>query len=326
MSNQTQEQRQREQHAREQQAQHQRDATRPPATQQAPPDHQMMPPPGHREQLQTPQQRQDEQRQRDRDQRDTREGHRSERNALAQNTGGADQSVDRGALNSKIAAEYDATEQPGLHPANMPGRRLQGDGRDHKANVDLEDVTGNPGHLNVNPNAPATSINPAPVASEGPDSINEPPGVKLATAPESLPHSINEPPGSQVVPPPTEGGGQPGGGGALDLTSIDPESVAIGSMTDFTLTVTGTGFDQQCKIVFDDEELPTTYVNETTLTANPPMATAADSVDVEVARGEEMSDVLTFEFTEGAARSSRKAERKPKKKEPAHKRQKKGRR
>jgi IPT/TIG domain len=307
MSNQTQEQRQREQHAREV-----RDVTRPQGRA-----------------VQTPQQRQDEQRQREHGQRDTREGQRGERNAIAQNTGGAEAGVDRGAINARIAAEYEGVDQPGLHEANMPGRRLTGDGRDHKANVDLEDITGNPGHLNVNPNAPAGSMNPASLPSEpGPESINEPMAVQQAVAPEALPHSINEPPGSNVAPPeaqvPPEGGGQPGGGGQpIDLESIDPESIAVGSATDFELTVTGTGFDQQCKIVFDDEEVTTTYVDETTLTASVPVAAAADIVDVEVHRGEDMSDVLTFEFTEGAARSGRKTERKPKKAQPVSKRSKK---
>jgi IPT/TIG domain len=297
-------------------------------------ENQPSPPPGvrqpgvHQPAVQTPQQRQDEQRRQEHERRDQQEKQRSERNAIAQNTGGAAASVDRGAINSKIASEYEAVEQPGLHPQNMPGRRLQGDGRDHKPNVDLEDITGNPGHLNINPNAPATSINPASLASEpGPESINEPAGVQQSVPPpHALPYSINEPPGSNVVPPEAQvppGGGTPGEGGELDLTSIEPESIAVGSATDFVLTVRGTGFDAQCKIVFDDEEVTTTFVDASTLTASVPVAAAADSVDVEVQRGEDMSDVLTFEFTESGTRASRSAERKPKKKEPVHKRTKK---
>ena len=138
--------------------------------------------------------------------------------------------------------------------------------------------------------------------------------------------SINEPPGSNVLP---------GEGGPnqipddpkhelppLVLTDIDPDSAQIG-MTDFTLTVTGSGFTPNTVVVFDDEELPTVFVNQTTLTTNPPLPAEAATVDVEVHRGEEMSDVLTFEIVAPAGRrSSEKAERKPKKNEPRHKRNK----
>ena len=46
----------------------------------------------------------------------------------------------------------------------------------------------------------------------------------------------------------------------------------------------------------DDEDMPTTLVNSTTLTASIPVAAEPGMVDVEVARGEDLSDVLTFEF------------------------------
>ena len=89
--------------------------------------------------------------------------------------------------------------------------------------------------------------------------------------------------------------------------------------------MTGEGFDKSCVVVFDDEEVPTAYVNGTTLTCSPPMASAPDAVDVEVHRGEDMSDVLLFEFVSStAARTAKAPERKPKKAEPVHKRAKKG--
>ena len=136
-------------------------------------------------------------------------------------------------------------------------------------------------------------------------------------------HSINEPPGSNILP--GEGGPNQLPEGTelppLTLTDIDPDSATLGAMTDFTLTVTGTGFTPNTVIVFDDEELPTTFVSQTTLTANPPSPAEAATVDVEVHRGEEMSDVLTFEFIAPAGRrSTEKAQRKPKKSEPRHKR------
>jgi len=137
--------------------------------------------------------------------------------------------------------------------------------------------------------------------------------------------SINEPPGSNVLPGVETGPVQPPEGAELPplvLTDISPDSAQTDSMTDITLTVTGSGFGPNCVILFDDEELPTTLVNSTTLTANPPLQAEAGVVDVEVARGEDLSDVLTFEFVAPAGtRSSQKAERKPKKAEPRGKRQ-----
>jgi len=132
--------------------------------------------------------------------------------------------------------------------------------------------------------------------------------------------SINEPFGSNVA----TGEGGPVELPPLVLTDIDPDSIQVGSAPDFVLTVTGTGFGPNCVILFDDEGVPTTLVNTTTLTASVPVAAAAAIVDVEVARDEDLSDVLTFEFVAPAGtRSSQKAERKPKKAEPRSKRTKK---
>lgn len=96
-----------------------------------------------------------------------------DRNAMVQ--GATDERVNLGAIGEKIKAEYDKIDQPGLHPANRPSNTPEGERDPHKSTRDLEDITGNPGHRGVNPNAPATSINPAP-SPEGPFSINEPPG------------------------------------------------------------------------------------------------------------------------------------------------------
>lgn len=140
------------------------------------------------------------------------------------------------------------------------------------------------------------------------------------------PPSINEPPGSNVAPPVTPNP-PPEVTEPIDLTALDPESIVVGSAADFLLTVTGTGFTDQCVIVFDDEEQTTTYVDATTLTATILVAMAADTVDVEVHRGEEMSDVLTFDFTAAGVRSSKATvQRKPKKPEPVSRRTKKSRR
>jgi len=138
-------------------------------------------------------------------------------------------------------------------------------------------------------------------------SINEPPGSRVFTG-EDGPNQIPEDPKHELPP--------------LVLTDIDPDTIVVGSAADFVLTVTGSGFGPNCVIMVDDEDMPTTLVNQTTLTASVPVAAAAAIVDVEVARGEDLSDVLTFEFVAPAGRrSSEKAERKPKKAEPRGKRQ-----
>jgi hypothetical protein len=127
--------------------------------------------------------------------------------------------------------------------------------------------------------------------------------------------SINEPDGS--ADPPV----QPAPPAPLALTAISPTSAVVGSALDLVLTATGEGFTAASVIVFDDEEMPTTFVDATTLTTTVLMAMAPVIVDVEVHRGEEMSDVLTFEFTAVAGMQSRKeAERKPRKDTPASKR------
>ena len=151
------------------------------------------------------------------------------------------------------------------------------------------------------------------------------PGQQAAPQTES----INEPHGSQVIPPGAGAGtGEevehppgsippgPDQGGTLKLTSIEPDTAEIGGgNTTFGLTVTGEGFDSTCKIVFDDEEVETEFVNETTLRATPPMNDVAGEVDVEVERGEESSEVLTFEFTEAPPARTRKQQT-PKPKKP----------
>jgi len=191
---------------------------------------------------------------------------------------------------------------------------------------------------NVNPNIP--SAKPGTGGVVQPESTSggvAPPPAPAPTPQEGLtpeqaaalqdrrPPSINEPPGSDIV----AGDAGPIELPPLVLSDIDPDSVAIG-MTDFTLTVTGSGFTPATVIVFDDEEMPTVFLSPTRLTANPPSPAEPAIVDVEVHRGEDMSDVLAFEFT-AAARAGEKRERqaperKPKKAEPVAKRTKKGKR
>jgi hypothetical protein len=88
-------------------------------------------------------------------------------------------------MTRQVRDAYAGADQPGLHPGNRPSSTPEG-GRDpHKpAKLDLEDITGNPGHRNVTPGG-GWSMNPAPSDADGPPSINEPPG-------------------SEVIPPPPE--------------------------------------------------------------------------------------------------------------------------
>ena len=158
-----------------------------------------------------------------------------------------------------------------------------------------------------------------------------PEGVTPTDLANHLP-SINEPPGSDIyagdagpITPPDGGSERP----SISLKNIDPDSMAIDSaLADFTLTVTGDGFTEECVVLVDDEEVPTQFISATEMAASVPMATAPDMVDVEVQLGEELSDVLSFEFlpAEGGTRSRSAPERKPKKAEPSHKRTKKSKR
>jgi len=72
---------------------------------------------------------------------------------------------------TKPQRTYDK-DAPGMHPANQPAP----DTKFNKATrLDLEDITGNPGHRQVNPDAPAGSINGPGFDRTGRwESINEP--------------------------------------------------------------------------------------------------------------------------------------------------------
>jgi hypothetical protein len=140
-------------------------------------------------------------------------------------------------------------------------------------------------------------------------SINEPPGSRVYTG-EDGPNQIPDDPKHELPP--------------LVLSDIDPDTAVVSSGP-VALTVTGTGFTPNCVVVFDDAEVPTVFVSQTSLTADCPASDVAELVDVEVTRGDDMSDVLSFEFTAVArdSKTKREQQRKPKKAEPASKRTKK---
>jgi hypothetical protein len=105
------------------------------------------------------------------------------------------------------------------------------------------------------------------------------------------------------------------------LSDVDPDAMVVGTGT-FPLTVTGSGFTPESIVVFDDADAPTTFVSQTELRADCPVSATAEIVDVEVHRGEDMSDVLSFEFSavmrEG--REKKPPQRKPKKDTPSSRR------
>jgi hypothetical protein len=140
-------------------------------------------------------------------------------------------------------------------------------------------------------------------------SINEPPGSRIFTG-EDGPNQIPE---GAALPP-------------LVLTSIEPDVIPVQpeEITSTKITLTGENFTPNCVVLFDDEEVPTTVTNTTTMEADVPIAPAPGTYDVEVQRGDDLSDVLVFEIA-AAGRGTQAREKqkpKPKKSEPAHKRQK----
>lgn len=111
----------------------------------------------------------------------------------------------------------------------------------------------------------------------------------------------------------------------LMLADIEPDHAPVGKGREVEVIVSGRGFTKDCVVLCDDEEMETEYRSKTQLLATLPMSDEPAEVDIEVQKGEETSDVLTFEFTK-AAREPKKPERKPKKSTPSHKRTKKSKR
>jgi len=148
-------------------------------------------------------------------------------------------------------------------------------------------------------------------------SINEPPGSRVYTG-EDGPNQIPDDPKHELP--------------ELTLTAIDPDRMPVqpASITEAGLRVTGTGFTPATVVLFDDEEVSTTFISPTRLDAVIPLTTTPGVFDVEVQRGDDLSDVMVFEIAtaesgSGGARSSKEPARKPKKAEPASKRTKKKR-
>ena len=241
---------------------------------------------------------------------------------------------------TKDQREYDKNA-PGMDPANQPAA----DTLLYKATrLDLEDITGNPGHRGVNPDAPAGSINRKPDdRTRHLESINEPshidqnwpqrggqggytPGQGQQGQPGQQAHpatgaSINEPPGSQVIPegagagtgeerpgtnPPTGGQDQ-----APTIEALDPDEIEIGA-PDTVLHVHGTGFTDKSVIHFAGHDEPTSFVSDTEVTTGlkPSLWQEAVVVKCSVKNGTAESEEEEFEFLDAAEEpASRKTKR-----------------
>ena len=222
---------------------------------------------------------------------------------------------------------------PGMNPANQPAP-------DTKLNkgtrLDLEDITGNPGHRGVNPDAPANqrSTRGAPYD----DSINEPhhidqnwpasgqqAGGRSATG--TVTGSINEPAGSQVIPPGTGAGtGEsvehppgsvpPGPNGKPEIEALDPDEIEMGA-ADTVLHVHGSGFTEQSVIHFAGHDEPTSFVSESEITTGlkPSLWQEAVVVECTVKNGDQESEGPSFEFLEAdapaASRQTKRTKPKP---------------
>ncbi len=228
---------------------------------------------------------------------------------------------------TKKMRDYSKVNQPGLDPGNMPTENTR---INKGTRLDLEDLTGNPGHRGVNPDAPANSINGPPSDRTGKvESINEPPGIPNNERPAGLvagqgvQGSINEPEGSQVIPP---GAGQGAGGAAggegteyetPEIEELEPDEVEAGSAADITMHVHGTGFTNKSVITFNGLDEPTVFVSDTEVTTivKPSLFTVPAVCPVTVKNGGYESEEVEFEFLEAetpaAARQTKRAKPKP---------------
>lgn len=71
-----------------------------------------------------------------------------------------DRAQEHAAAVERIKGVYAELEQKGLDPANRPGMTPRDERDPHKTVPDLEDLTGNPGHRGINPNAPVDRMYP----------------------------------------------------------------------------------------------------------------------------------------------------------------------
>jgi hypothetical protein len=128
------------------------------------------------------------------------------------------------------------------------------------------------------------------------------PAVAIARPDPSKPYPEENP----VYVPPGEGAGDP-----PTVTAVVPDSVTLGE-PDFTVSVQGTGFDEEAVIVWNGFDEPTTFVSATEVQTGVNMAVWAAPValDVQVRTAAGLSNAQTFTFlapVEGATTSRRRS-------------------
>ena len=89
---------------------------------------------------------------------------------------------------------------------------------------------------------------------------------------------------------------------APTIELLEPDTVALGD-PDVDLIVTGTGFNEMSKIVFDGHDEPTKLISETEVSTGvkPSLFTEAKQVPVSVRTGSMVGGPLPFTFTEAGA-------------------------
>jgi hypothetical protein len=94
---------------------------------------------------------------------------------------------------------------------------------------------------------------------------------------------------------------------APTVGSLAPDTAVAGDPTDIEMVVTGTGFNELSKIVFNGNDEPTTLLSDTQVRTivKPSMFAVAADVPVSVRTGALRSSDLTFSFTEAAAQTAR---------------------
>lgn len=91
------------------------------------------------------------------------------------------------------------------------------------------------------------------------------------------------------------------------ISDLEPDAAICGDAADIQMVVTGTGFNELSKIVFNGFEEPTTLLSPTEVRTivKPSLFTVAAEVPVSVRNGDKNSNELSFNFTEAGARGRR---------------------
>jgi hypothetical protein len=89
---------------------------------------------------------------------------------------------------------------------------------------------------------------------------------------------------------------------APTISALEPDTAALGD-PDVDMVVTGTGFNEMSKIVFNGNDEPTKLLSDTEVstTIKPSLFTVAEALPVSVRTGSMVGGPLPFTFTDAAA-------------------------